>query len=335
MKKITLTHLLCFFFLGALFGTPVLAELSQGLLESAENGKASAQYSIARSYELGKRVKSDKNKAIHWYSKAAEQGHVDAAYRLGLIYYRGIGGFKIDFKKALRYLSLAADKNHKNSQANLARMYANGDGVPRNEQLSDYWYEQAFTANTQSYDEYIKAQKQTNVKPNPIAANKPKPVQKPKKQKVIAAATPRVKQKKIAFPSTIMSTNWLQKGKASIYLKSSQTKCKLKNKKLVCSSSKLSGVHPTGIYKYKLRSIVSKGKSSKDINIQYRKLYTSVPEETIGGYDDDDDAETKTTQSQLVVGWEQRSHTIACRFESAKAILCRPAGADAFYIKSN
>lgn len=331
MKKTQLIQRGSFVLLQLLFASLVHAALPADVLKSAENGKANSQYSIARSYELGKRVKSDNAKAIEWYTKAADQGHVDAAYRLGLIYYKGVGGFKINLKKAFKYISQAANKNHKNSQANLAKMYENGDGVKRNEELSDYWYEQAFTAKIQPFSEYIKEQSRSS-EPAPTKPKKPVAVVR-KKWK----PNPPVPSKKtrLKFPESITSLKWFEKSKASAYLSSPKVECKTKGNRLVCSSSKLRGLHTTGVYKYKLRSIITAKRNSKDIEITYRKLYTSVPEESEGGYDDEDEDENvKAKANQLVVGWEQKSHSISCRFENAKSILCRPVGEDAFYIKA-
>ncbi len=329
MKKIQLIHRSSFVLLQLLFASLVHAALPADVLESAEKGKASSQYSIARSYELGNRVKSDNAKAIEWYTKAADQGHVDAAYRLGLIYYKGVGGFQINLKKAFRYISQAANKNHKNSQANLAKMYENGDGVKRNEELSDYWYEQAFTAKIQPFSEYIKEQSRSS---DTAPTKSKKAVAVVRKKWKPNPPVPSNKTR-LKFPKSITSLKWFEKSKPSAYLSSPKVECKTKGKKLVCSSSKLRGLHATGIYKYKLRSIITAKRNSKDIEITYRKLYTSVPEESEGGYDDEDEDENVKT-NQLVVGWEQKSHSISCRFENAKSILCRPVGEDAFYIKA-
>lgn len=330
MKKVKIIHQGYFVFLSLLFVSLAHAGIPADLMKSAENGKASAQYTIARSYELGNRVKSDNAKAILWYTKAAKQGHVDAAYRLGLLYYKGIGGFKIDLKKAFHFISLAANKNHKNSQANLAKMYENGDGVARNEELSDYWYEQAFTAKLQPFSEYLKEQARLRSS----EADSTKSTQAPVAEKKVWKANPpsSTKKKKIRFPKTITNYQWFKKGKASVYLNSSIVQCKSKRKKLTCSSSKLKGMHSTGMYKYKIKSIIKGSRNSKDIEIVYRKLYTAVPEESEGGYDDEEDE--SANKQQLVLGWEKKSHRISCQFESAKKILCRPVGEDAFYIKA-
>ena len=36
-------------------------------------------------YDGGEGVTQDKEKAVQWYQKAAEQGHADAQYNLGMI----------------------------------------------------------------------------------------------------------------------------------------------------------------------------------------------------------------------------------------------------------
>jgi len=321
----TLFFTLCMVFLAR-------AEIAADMLDAAKQGDASAQFSVARSYELGKRVKSDKKKALKWYTKSAEQGHLEASYRLGLIYYKGIGGYKTDYKKAFEYLSQAAKGNHKRSQTHLAKMYENGDGVDKSEVLSDYWYEQAFSSNLQSLDEFLK-QRSADKAEEPVAEKTEKV-----KKAVKKTATARVEKKSakreqaIGFPKIILSNRWSQNGKPSELIRSSITSCKTKGKKITCMSGKIKGLHSSGIYKYKVKSILSQADSNKDIKIIYRKLFVAVPEDSVGGYDDVD--EESAASSQLSLGWEKSSHSIPCKIESASALLCRPVGEDAFYLKA-
>ena len=42
-------------------------------------------------YDKGEGVPQDYKEAVKWYTKAAEQGDVDAQYNLGLMYYNGEG----------------------------------------------------------------------------------------------------------------------------------------------------------------------------------------------------------------------------------------------------
>lgn len=307
------------------------AEIQADVLAAAKKGDADAQYSVARSYELGKRVKSDNQKALFWYNKSANQGHLEASYRLGLIYYTGIGGYKINHEKAFKYLSQAAKGNHKRSQTHLAKMYENGDGVERSEVMSDYWYEQAFSSDIQSLDDFLKDragdEDEDESKPEPKVAKK-SPVR-------VSEPVTRQNQKSsphlASFPKSVLAKKWLQNGKPSIYLTSSTTKCKEKSGKIVCNSDKHKGKHSTGIYEYKIKSFISQTEPKNSIQILYRKLYTEVPKEYVSGYGDDT---LDTAAKTLTLGWEKTTHKIPCEFETPDSILCRPVGKDAFYIKA-
>jgi len=321
-----------FFLLSFLISLGANAEIPADLLKAAEKGDAKAQYSVARSYELGKRVKSDKKKALKWYSKSADQGHLEASYRLGLIYYKGIGGYKTDLEKAFKYLSQAAKGNHKRSQTHLAKMYENGDGVDKSEVLSDYWYEQAFSSKLQSLDEFIK-QRGGERTAEPVVQKLEKEIIQVKETTSASVKKNKAKRTTAArFPDFILSNSWSQNGKPSEFMSSTLTSCKNKGKKINCTSGKIKGLHKTGLYKYKVRSIISQPGSANNIQIVYRKLYVSVPEESVGGYDDID--EQAGSGQQLSLGWEKSSHTITCSIESAASVLCRPVGEDAFYIKA-
>jgi len=325
--KKELIRLICIICVPFFLVTNVSAEIPADVLNAANKGDANAQFSVARSYQLGKRVKSDKKKAIEWYTKAANQGHLEASYRLGLIYYKGIGGYKIDLKQAYKYISKAANGNHKRSQTHLAKMYDKGHGVTKNETLSDYWYDQAYNSKIQPLDVYLSEKKSegkapSNIKNDPVVK---KTISKQKK------SSPVVKRDVIKFPGSVLSKSWKENNKPSVYLKSSSTNCKKKGKKLSCTSSKRKGRHSTGLYTYKVKSIITKGESSKEFKVVYRKLYLSVPEESVGGYDDED---APADDNKLTTGWEKSSHKLSCKFESGRSILCRAVGEDAFYIKA-
>ncbi|MDH5518437.1 MAG: sel1 repeat family protein [Gammaproteobacteria bacterium] len=326
MKNIKFIHLLVSFTVIFITVPICHAELSANLLNQAKKGKASAQYAVARSYELGKRVKSDKAKAIEWYTKAADQGHAESGYRLGLIYYKGIGGFKTNPPKAFHYLSMAAKANHKRSQAHLAEMYENGEGVKQNDVMSDYWYEQAFTSSTQPLSQYLANTNKQSVVIEPVV-NKNKAV----KQQA-APVSVKTAVSSYHFPQSIINKNWFQGSNPSMYLQSTGSKCKLKNGNIECVSGKLKTLLRTGFYKFKVKSIISRGDSDKSIKVVYRKLYTSVPTEAVDAYADDE--ATSAGTDKISIGWEKKSHSFSCVFETDNSLLCRPVGEDAFYIKS-
>ncbi len=51
----------------------------EDLISAAESGDAEAQLSLGYCYDTGDGVKKSYKKAVFWYTKAAEQGNVDAS----------------------------------------------------------------------------------------------------------------------------------------------------------------------------------------------------------------------------------------------------------------
>ncbi|GAA6154136.1 tetratricopeptide repeat protein [Pseudoteredinibacter isoporae] len=58
---------------------------------AAEKGNANAQKDLAAMLASGSLGQVDNESAAYWYSKAAEQGLVDAKWNLGLMYVNGEG----------------------------------------------------------------------------------------------------------------------------------------------------------------------------------------------------------------------------------------------------
>ncbi len=73
----------------------------------AEQGMASAQFSLGVMYARGQGVPQDYQAALKWFHRAAEQGHASAQDNLGLMYERGRGA-RQDFVLAHMWSSIAA-----------------------------------------------------------------------------------------------------------------------------------------------------------------------------------------------------------------------------------
>ena len=56
-------------------GADLWTDLYQERLEQARQGSADAQFEIGAMHENGRGVAADRNAAMEWYRKAAEQGH--------------------------------------------------------------------------------------------------------------------------------------------------------------------------------------------------------------------------------------------------------------------
>ncbi len=78
----------------------------------AEQGDATAQYSLGTMYRHGQGVPQDDAQARGWYLKAAEQGYVFAQAALGLIYQHGQGVLQ-DYVQAHMWFNLTAAQGYK------------------------------------------------------------------------------------------------------------------------------------------------------------------------------------------------------------------------------
>ncbi len=109
---------------------------------AAEQGDASAQYSLGVMYVNGQGVTKDYEQAVAWYRKAAEQGHSSAQSNLGVMYDNGQGVTKDD-KQALAWYRKAAEQGDASAQFNLGVMYKNGQGVTKDDKQAVAWYRKA------------------------------------------------------------------------------------------------------------------------------------------------------------------------------------------------
>jgi uncharacterized protein len=90
-------------------------------------------------YDEGQGVEQNPNEAARWYYQAAEQGHHQAQYNLGLKFDTG-EGLPQDFEQASRWYYLAAEGGEARAAANLARCFAMGEGVERSDSEAFKWY---------------------------------------------------------------------------------------------------------------------------------------------------------------------------------------------------
>ena len=77
--------------------------------------------------------------ALREFRPLAEQGHAEAQYNLGFMYWNGNGVPKDD-TEAVRWYRLAADQGVAQAQNNLGIMYAVGRGVTKDDTEAVRWY---------------------------------------------------------------------------------------------------------------------------------------------------------------------------------------------------
>ncbi len=110
------------------------------ILAKAMNGDASAQYCVGKTFLPTVSKQDDPNwacrnedEALKWYSKAAEQGVVDAIYfKAGLLYSK-------DIDQSLQLFLQAAEAGHTLSMHFIGSALSDGIGVPKNEVQALMW----------------------------------------------------------------------------------------------------------------------------------------------------------------------------------------------------
>lgn len=88
---------------------------------AAEQGHDEAQYALGLIYINGRGTSVDYSEAAEWFRRGAEQGNLDCLYMLGCCYDEGWGVPKDDIQ-AYAWLSLAADTGYIRAIEELARV---------------------------------------------------------------------------------------------------------------------------------------------------------------------------------------------------------------------
>ena len=78
---------------------------------------------MATCYAYGMQVSQDYDEAIQWYRKAAEQGHADAEYAMGMNYTYGIG-VEADLVLAEKWYRKASAQGHTKAKEALEQLQA-------------------------------------------------------------------------------------------------------------------------------------------------------------------------------------------------------------------
>lgn len=126
---------LCFAQIGLASSTQSTTELKRLAVTKQD---IDAQYLLGYRYEIGKTVKRSHKKAINWYKKAANKNHLDAQYRIGVLYYK-----QKNYKKARYWLKKRAKNGHADSQYYFAKTYRYGLGTKEQTTLARKWFTKA------------------------------------------------------------------------------------------------------------------------------------------------------------------------------------------------
>ena len=98
---------------------------------AADRGHKDAQYRLGLLYAHGDGVPLNQYEAVAWWRAAARQGHQEALFHVGLAQENGNGAI-VDKAAAAEFYKEAALMGHSKAQVNLALLFFKGEGVKRN-----------------------------------------------------------------------------------------------------------------------------------------------------------------------------------------------------------
>jgi hypothetical protein len=94
------------------------------------------------SYAFGRGVQKDEVEAVKWYRKAADQGHAEAQYNLGVCYKNGTGVTK-DENEAVKWYRKSAEQGYASAQFDLGQCCAHCQGVIQDHAQAVKWNRKA------------------------------------------------------------------------------------------------------------------------------------------------------------------------------------------------
>lgn len=127
----------------------------QDLLPFAARGDAQAQFAIGEMLRTGRGTARNREEALVWYRRAAEQGHGAAQCNLGTSLFNGWGAAPDPQKAIDWWLQAAANKNAR-AMFNLGTVIARGRHVKRDFVRAFWWLTQASTHGYAGADDVLK-----------------------------------------------------------------------------------------------------------------------------------------------------------------------------------
>ena len=110
--------------------------------KSAAQNNGDGLWVLALTYEHGRGVEQDVDKAIKYYRKGAELGHAPSQHSLACYYFRG-DVLEEDHKKAFALCMKSAEQGYGLAMRDIGRCYQFGNGVEDDMSLAIKWYEKA------------------------------------------------------------------------------------------------------------------------------------------------------------------------------------------------
>jgi len=98
------------------------------------------QFEVAKAYASGSGMDQNWEKAVYWYRRAAEQGHVRAQLQMGIAYQKG-RGVERDNAVAVEWFRRAAEEGTQSkAMLELGTAYRDGKGVEKDPVTAMMWF---------------------------------------------------------------------------------------------------------------------------------------------------------------------------------------------------
>lgn len=120
---------------------PFLSRETMQLIEQANKGDMEKQLTLAKHYYMGIGLPADRDQALLWLEKAAQQGSAQAQLALGLVFLDGDGSVKANPIHAVQWLEKAAEQGEMQSLEMLLTLYKNGGLIQADETKFAHWAE--------------------------------------------------------------------------------------------------------------------------------------------------------------------------------------------------
>lgn len=122
---------------------PKLTDIAKKIEIKAFEGIPEAQHDMGAIYVAGHgQIKQNLERAVLWFTEAANNGVANAKYNLGVLYHQGMG-IPTSVEKAMELYAQAADLGHPEAQYNLGIASIEGIGVPYNPRRAAAYFEAA------------------------------------------------------------------------------------------------------------------------------------------------------------------------------------------------
>ncbi|GAB7140314.1 sel1 repeat family protein [Deferribacterales bacterium RsTz2092] len=108
--------------------------------QAAVQGHIAAQYNLGLMYRFGQGIARNDDRAIYWYTKAADKGYELAMLALADMYYKSNSR---DLERAYLIYAQLAEQGNAAALYNIGNMYASGDWVAKSPYMAESYFHRA------------------------------------------------------------------------------------------------------------------------------------------------------------------------------------------------